>query len=119
MSSKSIQNEEDPFEIYDLDSGLKLLREYSGISNEDVKSHVDLIQTKALQVRPYPCISRYRFLDLIMKYGCVSRSLGAKIRQLVHDGAPSVNTYGSDLWGDFLSIGYELFKDKTGYKLHL
>lgn len=43
MSSKSVQNEEDPFEIYDLDSGRKLLREYSGISNEDVKSHVELI----------------------------------------------------------------------------
>lgn len=46
-----------------------------------------------------------KFMDL----GCC---FGQEIRQLVHDGAPSVNTYGSDLWGDFLSIGYELFKDK-------
>jgi hypothetical protein len=43
MSSKTVQNEEDPFEIYDLDSGRKLLREYSGISNEVVKKHVELI----------------------------------------------------------------------------
>jgi SAM-dependent methyltransferase len=46
-----------------------------------------------------------KFMDL----GCC---FGQEIRQLVHDGAPSINTYGSDLWGDFLSIGYELFKDK-------
>src|SRR5688572_21633615 len=37
---------------------------------------------------------------------------GQGIRQLVFDSAPSVNTYGSDPWGDFLSIGYELFKDR-------
>jgi SAM-dependent methyltransferase len=46
-----------------------------------------------------------KFLDL----GCC---FGQEIRKLVFDGAPSINTYGSDLWGDFLSIGYELFKDK-------
>ncbi|KAL7917927.1 hypothetical protein ACQKWADRAFT_305503 [Trichoderma austrokoningii] len=129
MSGKTAQNEEDPFEIIDLDSGRKLLHEYSGISNEAVKNHVELIQTKALQVRPYPCIRRYRFLDLIMmttvvyqevlervkngeKFMDLGCCFGQEIRQLVHDGAPSVNTYGSDLWGDFLSIGYELFKDK-------
>ena len=28
------------------------------------------------------------------------------------DGAPSANTYDSDLYGAFFSIGYELFKDK-------
>jgi hypothetical protein len=46
-----------------------------------------------------------RFLDL----GCC---LGQEIRKLVFDGAPSACTYGSDLWGDFFSVGYELFKDK-------
>lgn len=43
MSSKIGQSEEDPFEIYNLDSGRKLLHEYSGIPNEDVKNHVELI----------------------------------------------------------------------------
>jgi hypothetical protein len=47
-----------------------------------------------------------KFMDL----GCCFCK--KEIRQLVHDGALSVNTYGSDLWGDFLSIGYELFKHK-------
>lgn len=43
MSRKTGQNEEDPFEIYDLDSGRKLLHEYSGIQNEDVSNYVELI----------------------------------------------------------------------------
>ena len=45
-----------------------------------------------------------KFLDL----GCC---LGQEIRQLVFDGAPSANTYGSDLWGGFFPVGYELFRD--------
>lgn len=43
MSSKTVQNEEDPFEIYDLDSGRKLLHEYSGIPDEEVRNHSKLI----------------------------------------------------------------------------
>jgi len=46
-----------------------------------------------------------KFLDL----GCC---FGQEIRKLVYDGAPSINTYGSDLLGEFLYIGFELFKDK-------
>ncbi|KAL7908082.1 hypothetical protein GGI35DRAFT_480802 [Trichoderma velutinum] len=126
---KSPPNGENPFEIYDLDSGLKLLREYSGIPDEDVKNHIESIKEKALSVRHYPCIRRYRFLELIMmttevyqevlervKIGEKMMDLGCcfgqEIRKLVHDGAPSANTYGSDLWGEYLSMGYELFKDK-------
>ncbi|KAL6821828.1 hypothetical protein J3E69DRAFT_382317 [Trichoderma sp. SZMC 28015] len=122
-------NGENPYEIYDLDSGLKLLREYSGIPDEDVKNHVESIKEKALEVRHYPCIRRYRFLELIMmntevyqevlervkngdKFMDLGCCFGQEIRKLVHDGAPSANTYGSDLWGEYLSMGYELFKDK-------
>jgi hypothetical protein len=43
MSSLNTHNEEDPFEIYDFDSGQKLLLEYSGIPSEDAKSHIELI----------------------------------------------------------------------------
>jgi SAM-dependent methyltransferase len=46
-----------------------------------------------------------KFLDL----GCC---LGQEISKLVFDSAPSVNTYGSDLHGDFISVGYEMFKDR-------
>ena len=47
-----------------------------------------------------------KFLDL----GCC---FGQEIRQLVFDGAPSANTFGSDLWADFITVGYELFKDSS------
>ncbi|KAM0520714.1 hypothetical protein ACHAPE_003112 [Trichoderma viride] len=54
-------------------------------------------------------LERVRNGENFMDLGCC---FGQEIRQLVHDGAPSANTYGYDLWGDFLSIVYELFKDK-------
>lgn len=44
-----------------------------------------------------------KFLDL----GCC---FGQELRQLVADGAPSANTYGSDLWGGFFSVGYLAFQ---------
>lgn len=50
-----------------------------------------------------------KFLDL----GCC---FGQELRQLVADGAPSANTYGSDLWAGFFSVGYELFRDED--RLH-
>ncbi len=46
-----------------------------------------------------------KFLDLACCFG-------QEIRKLVFDGAPSANTYGSDLWGDYFPVSYELFKDK-------
>lgn len=46
-----------------------------------------------------------KFLDL----GCC---FGQEIRQLIFDGAPSANTYGSDICGDYFSFGYDLFQDE-------
>jgi hypothetical protein len=54
-------------------------------------------------------LERIKVGEKFMDLGCC---FGQEIRQLVFDGAPSINTYGSDLWGDFMSLGYELFKDK-------
>jgi hypothetical protein len=34
----------------------------------------------------------------------------------VHDGAPSSNTYGTDLKREFMDIGYDLFQDKDTLK---
>lgn len=42
--------------------------------------------------------------------------MGQDIRKLVYDGAPSENTYASDLNGKFWDIGYELFLDKSSLK---
>ncbi len=82
-----------------------------------------------LSQRPYPCVGMFQFLDLSLmsmdvypevvkrvkngeKFLDLGCCLGQEIRQLVHDGAPSANTYGSDLYGGFMSVGYDLFKDK-------
>jgi SAM-dependent methyltransferase len=50
-----------------------------------------------------------QYLDI----GCC---MGQDIRKLVHDGAPSENTFGSDLKGDFWGIGYDMFRDKATLK---
>lgn len=49
------------------------------------------------------------FLDL----GCC---LGTEIRQLVADGAPSENLYGTDLRPEFWELGYDLYRDKDRLK---
>ncbi|KAH8898667.1 hypothetical protein GQ53DRAFT_877703 [Thozetella sp. PMI_491] len=121
--------------FYDLDasilgqSGRRLLREYSGIAEEEINSHVETMRAKAFEVCPYPCIGMFQFLDLSMmstasyqeildrvkggqKFLDLGCCLGQEIRQLVFDGALSENTYGSDLWEGFFPVGYELFKDE-------
>jgi hypothetical protein len=58
----------------------------------------------------YPeIVERIKHGDKFLDLGCC---FGQEIRKLVLDGAPSANTYGSDLWDGFLSLGYELFKDQ-------
>lgn len=84
---------------------------------------------KAFSVFHYPCIGRWRFLDLyittapeypqilarlkagekLLDVGCC---FGHIIRQLVFDGAPSKNLAGTDLRPEFVELGYELFRDK-------
>ena len=50
-----------------------------------------------------------QYLDI----GCC---MGQDIRKLVYDGAPSENTYASDLKTQFWDMGYELFLDKSSLK---
>jgi len=111
----------------------KLLVNYSGLAPEEVNKHVDAIREKAFKIYSYPCIGMYRFLDLsivqrkeypevvqrlkdgekILDLGCC---FGQEIRQLVSDGVPSENCYGSDLRPEFIELGYELFKDREKLK---
>lgn len=82
---------------------------------------------------PYPCLGHWGFLNLsIQKTSCYDEVLkrikdgeqyldigcciGQDIRKLVYDGAPSENTYGSDLKGSFWDTGYDLFLDKSTLK---
>ncbi|KAJ6787678.1 hypothetical protein PWT90_08376 [Aphanocladium album] len=119
---------ENPLDIYNVESGKQLLREYSGVSDAEFDAHVESIRDMALQVAPYPCLRRFRFLDLVLcttpaypsllsrvRSGAVfldlACCLGQEIRKLVHDGAPSERTYGADLHDGFFRVGYDLFRD--------
>ncbi|KAM7214896.1 hypothetical protein V8F06_009722 [Rhypophila decipiens] len=111
------------------DSARRLLRHYSHIPDDLVNHHVEQIRREAFQVAPYPCIGMFQFLDLSLesmtevypaildrvkrgdKFLDLGCCLGQEIRQLVLDGAPSANTYGSDLYGGFFDVGYRLFND--------
>jgi SAM-dependent methyltransferase len=107
----------------------KLLETYSGISPENVESHVVKIRNEAWNILPYPCIGQFRFLDLSLnttaEYPEILHRLsqgqrlldmaccfGQEIRQLVADGAPAENIYGCDLREEYISLGYKLFKDE-------
>ena len=99
---------------------------------------VPLQREKAWKIHPYPCVGRFRFLDLsislhplyptvlarlrnssppqtLLDLGCC---FGQDIRRLVADGASGENLYGADLRLDFLELGYELFRDKGTLKAH-
>ena len=98
----------------------------SGRISENIPKNLQI--TNGYQC-PYPCIKMYRFMDIsiatlpiypeildrtkngdnFLDPGCC---LGQEIRQLVFDGTPSKNTYGSDLYGGCFPVGYKLFKDQ-------
>ena len=89
---------------------------------------------KAWDVYPYPCIGQFLFLNLTINLSpyypeLVSRlrdsnqtllDLGCcfaqDVRKLVSDGAKSENIYGADLYGQFMELGYELFRDRKTLK---
>ncbi|KAE8445739.1 hypothetical protein EG329_012918 [Mollisiaceae sp. DMI_Dod_QoI] len=107
----------------------KLLETYSKIPADEIDAHVLAVRNKAFAVFHYPCIGRWRFLDLyittapeypdiitrlqagetLLDVGCC---FGHILRQLVVDGAPAKNLAGTDLRPEFVELGYELFRDK-------
>ncbi|KAH7132344.1 hypothetical protein B0J11DRAFT_521451 [Dendryphion nanum] len=111
----------------------ELFEKYSKIPTGDVISHVVELRDKAFKVFPYPCLGQWGFLNLSIrqsskyndilervkagdKYLDLGCCVGQDIRTLVYDGAPSENTYGSDLEKEFMEVGYDLFLDKQTLK---
>ncbi|KAK9420690.1 putative Methyltransferase domain-containing protein [Seiridium unicorne] len=110
---------------YDLDASIlgeparELLREYSGVSDNDINDHVEAIRAKAFKIfldlsmmttHVYPeVIQRLKQDEKFLDLGCC---FGQEIRKFIFDGAPSSNTYGCDLWSELLDIGYEHFWDE-------
>lgn len=120
----------------DITPARKLLEQYSRVPPDQVIAHIHTVRDKAWKIYPYPCVGRFRFLDLsislhplypavlarvtkssppqnFLDLGCC---FGQDIRRLVADGARGENLYGADLRLDFLELGYELFRDKGSLK---
>jgi SAM-dependent methyltransferase len=72
--------------------------------------------TMGLSLHPsYPslvsrlCSSTTTFLDL-------GTCVGQDLRKLVYDGAPSQNLFGCDIFPQYESVGYELFRDRETFQ---
>lgn len=110
-----------------------LLVDYAKIPPADLMPRLYDIRDKAWTAgdHPYPCIGRFRFLDLgmpkldeyaeivervragekILDLGCC---FGQELRGLIHDAglADTRNTFASDLNGEYWELGLGLFGDK-------
>lgn len=120
----------------------ELLQSYSDIPVEEHREHVKKIRDRAFEHHPYPCLGRFRFLDLFLSnhpryqsdvlhllkvpakgaseseakpdplFLDIGCCVGQDLRKLAFDGVPVSCLYGADLNPGFISIGYELFKDE-------
>ncbi|EOA90459.1 hypothetical protein ACJQWK_08078 [Exserohilum turcicum] len=107
-----------------------LFESYSKVPRADVVAHIKHIRDEAFKIHPYPCLGNWGFLNFSIGTGpayhqVVSRikngerfldlgcCMGQDIRKLVRDGAPSGNTYASDLKRDFWDFGYDMFLDRS------
>jgi len=113
-----------------------LLENYSKIPHDRVISSILELRDRAWEVYPFPCIGQFRFIELSLckmpsypsvleriKNGGVFLDIGCcfgqDIRKLVHDGVPATNTWGIELVGEFVDLGYELFNDRATLESHM
>lgn len=112
-----------------------LLERYAKVPQDLQISHVLSLRNRAYESHPYPCLGRFRFMDLdlsnhprypeilsrlkltdepelLLDFGCC---IGQDVRKLLLDGAPVSKIYGSDLLPEFIEIGYELFRDVSTF----
>ena len=112
-----------------------LLSSYSDIPVSQQKEHITAVRDQAYKSYPYPCLGRWRFLELdlathplyhsdilpklkessgplFLDLGCC---LGQDVRKLIFDGADPARLYGADLRPEFIDMGYKLFQDDTKF----
>jgi len=100
-----------------------------------VRQRVLVIQKKAYEEFPYPCIRMFYFITLRMKEHPIHKEIleqgkkgdalfldlgccmGTDVRNLAYEGYPATQIVGSDLLGNYLSLGHELYKDKDTCKI--
>lgn len=115
-----------------------LLSSYSKIKFGDQKAHVLQVRDRAYKSHPYPCLGRFRFLELDLSTHPLYESyvlprlketwgkpdatfldlgtcLGQDIRKLIFDGARPSWLFGSDIIPEFIDAGYELFQDEKSF----
>lgn len=116
--------------------------EYSGVPRDQQVGHILNVRNRAYKAHPYPCLGRFRFIELDLSthplyleyvlpqlkqpssgktddaapiFLDLGTCLGQDIRKLIFDGADPSRIYGSDIVPDFISAGYELFKDEDRF----
>lgn len=119
----------------------ELLTKYSNIPPEQQKEHIIAVRNRAYASHPYPCLGRWRFLELDVSSHPLYRSyilpsmarakpdseklswtyldlgccIGQDIRKVLFDGADPSRVLGADLRPEFIDIGYELFRDENKF----
>ncbi|OAA70545.1 Methyltransferase type 11 [Cordyceps fumosorosea ARSEF 2679] len=109
-----------------------LLQHYSGIPEANIDSHLLHIRKLAWDASRQPFIGRWKFLrlakpldpcyqqvlfrltlpestDSILDIGC---GFGQALRQLRANGVAGSKLFGADIEPRFISLGYDLFRDK-------
>ncbi|CAA7265532.1 unnamed protein product [Cyclocybe aegerita] len=127
---EAIRQNLDPSLYAPKEDELAFFKQQTGIQDdEELKSHVISVQTKAYQVCGYPCIRRFGFMKLnIARLPAYPRALsllleradpvlldigccfGNDARKVVVDGWSAKNVVASDLRQAFWDYGLELFK---------
>ncbi|KAK5937153.1 hypothetical protein PMZ80_010694 [Knufia obscura] len=118
-----------------------VLETYSHIPRDQQLSHILKVRNRAYEAHPYPCLGRFRFIELDLSshplyhdyvlpqlqrpssdkdsptplFLDLGTCLGQDIRKLIFDGADPQHIYGSDIVLDFISAGYDLFKDEDRF----
>ncbi|KAI0735567.1 hypothetical protein C8Q76DRAFT_286944 [Earliella scabrosa] len=125
----AIPLDENLYDVQD-DQALAFMKSETGIEDVgELKRHVINIQTEAYGVYPYPCIRRFRFIQIKLarlpgyqqllslgkeRKGAIFLDIGCcfgnDIRKAVADGFPMEGAIGSDLHGDFWALGHKLFR---------
>lgn len=115
----------------------EVFEQYSGIAKSEQVDHVISVRDRAYTTHQYPCLGRFRFLELELSRHHLYRSyvvptltratgkeevppifldlgtcLGQDLRKLVFDGVPPSRLYGSDIEQTFIDTGYEMFLDE-------
>ncbi|KAF1946018.1 hypothetical protein EJ02DRAFT_395360 [Clathrospora elynae] len=111
----------------------ELFEKYSKLPSAGVVLHIKQVRDEAFKIFPYPCLGNWGFLNFTIGEGPAYQEvlrrikdggkfldlgccMGQDIRKLVHDGAPSENTYASDLKKNFWDFGYDMFADTSTLK---